>query len=188
MLLAITRNVNSLQKGLVMIDPKIFASFAQAIKDKRDAEAKLNAAKRTIAELQEPIQAAFLELESQQIHVHGETIYLDTRIFVSASQGEERLNEVLRAHHLDLLIKEQANKNTLAAWVREQRKRNMPIPDDLLAVMTITEKREAHAQASERSHKMPVNGQSLEEAEASSGLAGEAPVQMPDESDVPVGE
>ncbi len=70
----------------------------------------------------------------------GRTISLRTDTFCSAKTDEAEVNTVLASLDMHDMIKASANKRTLAAWLREEKQQERAWPEELVAVLKITEK------------------------------------------------
>lgn len=119
-------------------DIKRFIAIKKELDDIAIQEAEL---KRERQELEQIILAEFEEQGVQNMRVDGRTVSLVRTIYARANTetgGTEALAQVLRENGLADLVKDSVNANTLASYVRELEKLEIPMPEAIANHVIVT--------------------------------------------------
>lgn len=113
-------------------------------KEKRELETRTNALKKNLANLQDQVIDYFITEGIQHIATPNGTAYLSVDVFASLIADEDgEYDSAFRAMteaNLDYLIKRGVNSKSLAAYVRQQRDMEEPIPPEVTPFIRVTEK------------------------------------------------
>ena len=115
-----------------------------------ERETKENNAR--IETLQDEVLREFMEQGARSISLkNGATVYIHTDTYASLKNDEDgskdNAHRVMRKYKLGYMVKPNVNAQTLRSWVIQQRDEEIPIPDELRAVLNITEKESVRVSA-----------------------------------------
>ena len=107
-----------------------------------ELERELDETKAKLTSLEEEVLEQFTDLGVRSLNTKdGEhTVYLQKRTFASLIPDKARAHSVMTSHGLGYMIKPSVNASTLASWVLEQEKENIPIPEEVQGVLNVTHK------------------------------------------------
>lgn len=119
-------------------DIKRFVAIKKELDDIAIKEAEL---KQERLALEQIILAEFEQQGVQSMRVDGRTVSLVRTVYARANPetgGLEALAQALRENGLGDLVKDSVNANSLAAYVRELEKLEIPIPDTISPHVIVT--------------------------------------------------
>ena len=118
--------------------------YIHMMKQKRELETRVNALKKNLSTLQDKVVDYFITEDIQHVATKDGTAYLAVDVFASLiadPDGEyDSAYKALAEANLDYLIKRGVNSQSLAAYVRQQRDVDEPIPPEVVPFIKITEK------------------------------------------------
>lgn len=114
--------------------------YAALVARKRELEAELRAIQDQLNEMEPALVEGFVEAGVQHLRVDGQTIYLQQEIWASPTDGDyDALCDALVRAGLGDMVVRRVHHQTLTAWVRELRKADEEIPEEVRPYLKVSE-------------------------------------------------
>jgi hypothetical protein len=114
--------------------------YAALVARKRELEAELRAIQDRLNEMEPGLVEQLIEAGVQHVRVGGQTVYLQQEIWASPVDGDyDALCDALERAGLGDMVVRRVHHHTLSAWVRELRKADEEIPEEVRPYLKISE-------------------------------------------------
>ncbi len=114
--------------------------YAALVARKRELEAELRAIQDRLNEMEPGLVEQLIEAGVQHVRVGGQTVYLQQEIWASPADGDyDALCDALERAGLGDMVVRRVHHHTLTAWVRELRKAEEEIPEEVRPYLKISE-------------------------------------------------